>query len=153
MFLPFITALNCAPPPTQQSFYFKLRSMIPCCLCHLNFTVAVPEEELIQVGRPRPFWNNKCTIFHEYLFSLIIFALFFSITSSTRLQWQQWPWRLTKTRLRRSHLKNLHPKVYRLISLSSLQSGLGPWKEDYLCIYLFSNFTLEICLKKTKFCE
>ncbi|XP_039881544.1 C2 domain-containing protein 5 isoform X9 [Simochromis diagramma] len=32
-----------------KSFYFKLRSMIPCCLCHLNFTVAVPEEELIQV--------------------------------------------------------------------------------------------------------
>uniref|UniRef100_A0AAQ4RNH8 C2 domain-containing protein 5 n=1 Tax=Gasterosteus aculeatus aculeatus TaxID=481459 RepID=A0AAQ4RNH8_GASAC len=32
-----------------QSFYFKLRSMIPCCLCQLNFTVAVPEEELIQV--------------------------------------------------------------------------------------------------------
>ncbi|XP_060932336.1 C2 domain-containing protein 5-like isoform X2 [Limanda limanda] len=33
-----------------KSFYFKLRSMIPCCLCHLNFTVAVPEEELIQVS-------------------------------------------------------------------------------------------------------
>ncbi|XP_073327952.1 C2 domain-containing protein 5 isoform X2 [Pagrus major] len=33
-----------------KSFYFKLRSMIPCCLCHLNFTVAVPEEELIQVA-------------------------------------------------------------------------------------------------------
>uniref|UniRef100_A0AAQ4S0A0 C2 domain-containing protein 5 n=1 Tax=Gasterosteus aculeatus aculeatus TaxID=481459 RepID=A0AAQ4S0A0_GASAC len=33
-----------------KSFYFKLRSMIPCCLCQLNFTVAVPEEELIQVG-------------------------------------------------------------------------------------------------------
>ncbi|XP_078024058.1 C2 domain-containing protein 5 isoform X22 [Epinephelus lanceolatus] len=32
-----------------KSFYFKLRCMIPCCLCHLNFTVAVPEEELIQV--------------------------------------------------------------------------------------------------------
>ncbi|KAM9375911.1 C2 domain-containing protein 5 isoform 2-T2 [Pholidichthys leucotaenia] len=32
-----------------KSFYFKLRSMIPCCLCHLNFTVAVPEEDLIQV--------------------------------------------------------------------------------------------------------
>uniref|UniRef100_A0A3B3Y5V4 C2 domain-containing protein 5 n=1 Tax=Poecilia mexicana TaxID=48701 RepID=A0A3B3Y5V4_9TELE len=32
-----------------KSFYFKLRSNIPCCLCHLNFTVAVPEEELIQV--------------------------------------------------------------------------------------------------------
>uniref|UniRef100_A0A672IIH4 C2 domain-containing protein 5 n=1 Tax=Salarias fasciatus TaxID=181472 RepID=A0A672IIH4_SALFA len=32
-----------------KSFYFKLRSMIPCCLCHLNFTVAVPEDELIQV--------------------------------------------------------------------------------------------------------
>ncbi|XP_074489205.1 C2 domain-containing protein 5 isoform X17 [Sebastes fasciatus] len=32
-----------------KSFYFKLRSMIPCCLCRLNFTVAVPEEELIQV--------------------------------------------------------------------------------------------------------
>ncbi|XP_052321827.1 C2 domain-containing protein 5 isoform X6 [Oncorhynchus keta] len=31
-----------------KSLYFKLRSMIPCCLCHLNFTVAVPEEELIQ---------------------------------------------------------------------------------------------------------
>ncbi|MED6235529.1 C2 domain-containing protein 5 [Ataeniobius toweri] len=24
--------------------------MIPCCLCHLNFNVAVPEEELIQVS-------------------------------------------------------------------------------------------------------
>ncbi|KAK6320133.1 hypothetical protein J4Q44_G00092400 [Coregonus suidteri] len=33
-----------------RSLYFKLRSMIPCCLCHLNFTVAVPEEELIQVA-------------------------------------------------------------------------------------------------------
>ncbi|XP_061677990.1 C2 domain-containing protein 5 isoform X4 [Syngnathoides biaculeatus] len=33
-----------------KSLYFKLRSMIPCCICHLNFTVAVPEEELIQVG-------------------------------------------------------------------------------------------------------
>uniref|UniRef100_A0A3Q4I5R8 C2 domain-containing protein 5 n=1 Tax=Neolamprologus brichardi TaxID=32507 RepID=A0A3Q4I5R8_NEOBR len=37
-----------------KSFYFKLRSMIPCCLCHLNFTVAVPEEELIQVRQFRP---------------------------------------------------------------------------------------------------
>lgn len=27
--------------------------MIPCCLCHLNFTVAVPEEELIQVRQFR----------------------------------------------------------------------------------------------------
>uniref|UniRef100_A0A3Q3AS17 C2 domain-containing protein 5 n=1 Tax=Kryptolebias marmoratus TaxID=37003 RepID=A0A3Q3AS17_KRYMA len=38
-----------------KSFYFKLRSMIPCCLCHLNFTVAVPEEELVQV---RPVLND-----------------------------------------------------------------------------------------------
>uniref|UniRef100_A0A8C8ZBB1 C2 domain-containing protein 5 n=1 Tax=Prolemur simus TaxID=1328070 RepID=A0A8C8ZBB1_PROSS len=29
--------------------YFKLRSMIPCCLCHVNFTVSLPEDELIQV--------------------------------------------------------------------------------------------------------
>uniref|UniRef100_A0A3B3SBK3 C2 domain-containing protein 5 n=1 Tax=Paramormyrops kingsleyae TaxID=1676925 RepID=A0A3B3SBK3_9TELE len=33
-----------------KSLYFKLRSMVPCCLCHLNFAVAVPEEELIQVS-------------------------------------------------------------------------------------------------------
>ncbi|XP_077425760.1 C2 domain-containing protein 5 isoform X12 [Vanacampus margaritifer] len=33
-----------------KSLYFKLRSMTPCCICHLNFTVAVPEEELIQVA-------------------------------------------------------------------------------------------------------
>ncbi|XP_053533774.1 C2 domain-containing protein 5 isoform X2 [Ictalurus punctatus] len=33
-----------------KSFYFKLRSMVPCCLCHVNFTVAVPEDELIQVA-------------------------------------------------------------------------------------------------------
>ncbi|XP_051580889.1 C2 domain-containing protein 5-like isoform X6 [Myxocyprinus asiaticus] len=33
-----------------KSFYFKLRSMVPCCLCHLNFTVAIPEDELIQVA-------------------------------------------------------------------------------------------------------
>ncbi|XP_067091549.1 C2 domain-containing protein 5 isoform X4 [Osmerus mordax] len=33
-----------------KSLYFKLRSMVPCCLCHLNFAVAVPEEDLIQVA-------------------------------------------------------------------------------------------------------
>ncbi|XP_042600411.1 C2 domain-containing protein 5 isoform X14 [Cyprinus carpio] len=33
-----------------KSLYFKLRSMVPCCLCHLNFTVAIPEDELIQVA-------------------------------------------------------------------------------------------------------
>ncbi|XP_063785462.1 C2 domain-containing protein 5 isoform X10 [Pseudophryne corroboree] len=33
-----------------KSLYFKLRSMIPCCLCHVNFTVAVPEDESIQVA-------------------------------------------------------------------------------------------------------
>ncbi|XP_059582570.1 C2 domain-containing protein 5 isoform X13 [Alligator mississippiensis] len=33
-----------------KSLYFKLRSMIPCCLCHVNFTVALPEDELIQVA-------------------------------------------------------------------------------------------------------
>ncbi|XP_036154023.1 C2 domain-containing protein 5 isoform X10 [Myotis myotis] len=32
-----------------KSLYFKLRSMIPCCLCHVNFTVSLPEDELIQV--------------------------------------------------------------------------------------------------------
>uniref|UniRef100_A0ABM5GDU3 C2 domain-containing protein 5 isoform X20 n=1 Tax=Pogona vitticeps TaxID=103695 RepID=A0ABM5GDU3_9SAUR len=32
-----------------KSLYFKLRSMIPCCLCHVNFTVALPEDEIIQV--------------------------------------------------------------------------------------------------------
>lgn len=41
-----------------QSFYFKLRSMIPCCLCHLNFTVAVPEEELVQVKASRDLQNK-----------------------------------------------------------------------------------------------
>ncbi|XP_039510399.1 C2 domain-containing protein 5 isoform X8 [Pimephales promelas] len=33
-----------------KSLYFKLRSFVPCCLCHLNFTVAIPEDELIQVA-------------------------------------------------------------------------------------------------------
>ncbi|KAK3548931.1 hypothetical protein QTP70_021685 [Hemibagrus guttatus] len=33
-----------------KSLYFKLRSMVPCCLSHVNFTVAVPEDELIQVA-------------------------------------------------------------------------------------------------------
>ncbi|CAI9623680.1 unnamed protein product [Staurois parvus] len=33
-----------------KSLYFKLRSMIPCCLCHVNFTVAVPEDEAVQVA-------------------------------------------------------------------------------------------------------
>nr|XP_033807149.1 C2 domain-containing protein 5 isoform X9 [Geotrypetes seraphini] len=33
-----------------KSLYFKLRFMIPCCLCHVNFTVALPEDELIQVA-------------------------------------------------------------------------------------------------------
>ncbi|XP_036615595.1 C2 domain-containing protein 5 isoform X10 [Trichosurus vulpecula] len=32
-----------------KSLYFKLRSMIPCCLCHVNFTVSLPEDELIQI--------------------------------------------------------------------------------------------------------
>uniref|UniRef100_A0A8C7PYQ6 C2 domain-containing protein 5 n=1 Tax=Oncorhynchus mykiss TaxID=8022 RepID=A0A8C7PYQ6_ONCMY len=48
-----------------KSLYFKLRSMIPCCLCHLNFTVAVPEEELIQVrghtylSTPLLLWSGE----------------------------------------------------------------------------------------------
>uniref|UniRef100_A0A8C0BMD6 C2 domain-containing protein 5 n=1 Tax=Buteo japonicus TaxID=224669 RepID=A0A8C0BMD6_9AVES len=33
-----------------KSLYFKLRSMVPCCLCHVNFTVALPEDELVQVN-------------------------------------------------------------------------------------------------------
>ncbi|XP_075459024.1 C2 domain-containing protein 5 isoform X12 [Ascaphus truei] len=33
-----------------KSLYFKLRSMIPCCLCHVNFIVAVPEDESVQVA-------------------------------------------------------------------------------------------------------
>ncbi|NXL81835.1 C2CD5 protein, partial [Leptocoma aspasia] len=33
-----------------KSLYFKLRSMVPCCLCHVNFTVAVPEDELVQIA-------------------------------------------------------------------------------------------------------
>ncbi|KAM3927067.1 C2 domain-containing protein 5 isoform 2-T2 [Leptodactylus fuscus] len=33
-----------------KSLYFKLRSMVPCCLCHVNFTVAVPEDESIQIA-------------------------------------------------------------------------------------------------------
>ncbi|XP_053320123.1 C2 domain-containing protein 5 isoform X1 [Spea bombifrons] len=33
-----------------KSLYFKLRSMVPCCLCHVNFTVYVPEDESIQVA-------------------------------------------------------------------------------------------------------
>uniref|UniRef100_A0A8C3E3J1 C2 domain-containing protein 5 n=1 Tax=Corvus moneduloides TaxID=1196302 RepID=A0A8C3E3J1_CORMO len=33
-----------------KSLYFKLRSMIPCCLCHVNFTVALPEDELVQIA-------------------------------------------------------------------------------------------------------
>lgn len=33
-----------------KNLYFKLRSMIPCCLCHVNFTVALPEDESIQVA-------------------------------------------------------------------------------------------------------
>uniref|UniRef100_S4RIV6 C2 calcium dependent domain containing 5 n=1 Tax=Petromyzon marinus TaxID=7757 RepID=S4RIV6_PETMA len=32
-----------------KSLYFKLRSMMPCCLCHVNFSVSLPEDELIQV--------------------------------------------------------------------------------------------------------
>uniref|UniRef100_A0A452SUP1 C2 domain-containing protein 5 n=1 Tax=Ursus americanus TaxID=9643 RepID=A0A452SUP1_URSAM len=36
-----------------KSLYFKLRSMIPCCLCHVNFTVSLPEDELIQVIKIR----------------------------------------------------------------------------------------------------
>ncbi|XP_043943650.1 C2 domain-containing protein 5 isoform X18 [Protopterus annectens] len=33
-----------------KSLYFKLRLMVPCCLCHVNFIVALPEEDLIQVA-------------------------------------------------------------------------------------------------------
>ncbi|XP_071407384.1 C2 domain-containing protein 5 isoform X5 [Pithys albifrons albifrons] len=33
-----------------KSLYFKLRSMVPCCLCHVNFTVALPEDEVVQIA-------------------------------------------------------------------------------------------------------
>lgn len=51
-----------------KNLYFKLRSMIPCCLCHVNFTVALPEDESIQVAvtavaitfdRQQEFQTNK----------------------------------------------------------------------------------------------
>uniref|UniRef100_UPI00358E4398 C2 domain-containing protein 5 isoform X2 n=1 Tax=Myxine glutinosa TaxID=7769 RepID=UPI00358E4398 len=32
-----------------KSLFFKLRSMTPCCLCHVNFSVSLPEDELVQV--------------------------------------------------------------------------------------------------------
>lgn len=32
--------------------------MIPCCLCHLNFTVAIPEDELIQVRTQLKLTNS-----------------------------------------------------------------------------------------------
>lgn len=46
--------------------------MIPCCLCHLNFTVAVPEEELIQVKHTVIYktneWRLKCKAYSHWLF-------------------------------------------------------------------------------------
>lgn len=33
-----------------KSLYFKLRSMVPCCLCHVNFTVSLPEDEIVQIA-------------------------------------------------------------------------------------------------------
>ncbi len=95
-----------------QSFYFKLRSMIPCCLCHLNFTVAVPEEELIQVRHFRSslIWEiaeeNKLMNFN---FSYIYRCTF--VCLPRRSQSQRLPWRLTKTRLKRSHQTSPSPKV------------------------------------------
>uniref|UniRef100_A0A7N8X1X7 C2 domain-containing protein 5 n=1 Tax=Mastacembelus armatus TaxID=205130 RepID=A0A7N8X1X7_9TELE len=89
-----------------KSFYFKLRSMIPCCLCHLKFTVAVPEEELIQVAvtavamtfdkdqsqeKPRysaPFPNliHFCSFLFFCLFFLSCFVVvFLSLLSLLRL--------------------------------------------------------------------
>uniref|UniRef100_A0A8C7PXB9 C2 domain-containing protein 5 n=1 Tax=Oncorhynchus mykiss TaxID=8022 RepID=A0A8C7PXB9_ONCMY len=53
-----------------KSLYFKLRSMIPCCLCHLNFTVAVPEEELIQVRRHTP--KNTSPILFIFPINILI---------------------------------------------------------------------------------
>uniref|UniRef100_A0A8D0HIM8 C2 domain-containing protein 5 n=1 Tax=Sphenodon punctatus TaxID=8508 RepID=A0A8D0HIM8_SPHPU len=45
-----------------KSLYFKLRSMIPCCLCHVNFTVALPEDELIQVTKSAPLSLNPAAM-------------------------------------------------------------------------------------------
>lgn len=84
----FFTLYNVVLLLPQQSFYFKLRSMIPCCLCHLNFTVAVPEEELIQVGRSGPFKYIYIYVqtFHEYSFSFFLSLFSFLLTLSPRLQ-------------------------------------------------------------------
>lgn len=46
--------------------------MIPCCLCHLNFTVAVPEEELIQVKTHRDLQNKWMEAKMQSLLTLTI---------------------------------------------------------------------------------
>uniref|UniRef100_A0A8C0J7E2 C2 domain-containing protein 5 n=1 Tax=Chelonoidis abingdonii TaxID=106734 RepID=A0A8C0J7E2_CHEAB len=52
-----------------KSLYFKLRSMIPCCLCHVNFTVALPEDEVIQVTNfIWGFWLNICLMYVYFFF-------------------------------------------------------------------------------------
>uniref|UniRef100_A0A8C4IGY3 C2 domain-containing protein 5 n=1 Tax=Dicentrarchus labrax TaxID=13489 RepID=A0A8C4IGY3_DICLA len=61
-----------------KSFYFKLRSMIPCCLCRLNFTVAVPEEELIQV---RNLFSGISIAFLSFFSSLPSCCLLFTYSS------------------------------------------------------------------------
>lgn len=62
-----------------QSFYFKLRSMIPCCLCNLNFTVAVPEEELIQVRSFRPSVIGETACRTELTVTYIFLQLYLSV--------------------------------------------------------------------------
>ena len=92
-----------------QSFYFKLRSMIPCCLCHLNFAVAVPEEELIQVRTLSPSLIYEIAYRTELILKFKFYCT--SVCLPPRLQWQQLPWRLTKTRHRRSQQTSTSPKV------------------------------------------
>uniref|UniRef100_A0A8C1H3U2 C2 domain-containing protein 5 n=1 Tax=Cyprinus carpio carpio TaxID=630221 RepID=A0A8C1H3U2_CYPCA len=62
-----------------KSLYFKLRSMVPCCLCHLNFTVAIPEDELIQVAVTAvamSFDKEPCLVSSTpfFLFSLLFLS-------------------------------------------------------------------------------
>uniref|UniRef100_A0A8C9VUG6 C2 calcium dependent domain containing 5 n=1 Tax=Scleropages formosus TaxID=113540 RepID=A0A8C9VUG6_SCLFO len=62
-----------------KSLYFKVRSMVPCCLCHLNFSVAVPEEELVQVHLQRsitPFPSPTDT------FSILFIAGLHTLTTT-----------------------------------------------------------------------
>lgn len=105
-----------------QSLYFKLRTMAPCALCHINFDVDIPEEDEVQVRFADGSWISALMKPHAALLILrprypwLGCVLGLENHPAFPMVWFRW-------RLRRGHPRPYRNKVGKLNNSSQWSSA------------------------------